>query len=69
MKQILEESDGLERETVCVTGEERGRTREAIEAGIDHWLRQGRIETVRGNGGEEFLRWKDESEPTSSEAR
>jgi hypothetical protein len=67
VKQILDESDGLERETVCVTGEERGRTREAIEAGIDHWMRLGRIETIRGSGGEEFLRWKDQNEPASSE--
>jgi hypothetical protein len=67
VRRILEESDSLERETVCLTGEERGSSREAIEAGIEHWVHLGRIEIVRGSGGEQLLRWREENEPTPTE--
>jgi len=67
VKRILSESDALERESVYLQGEDRGASRSALEAGIGHWLREGRIEIVRGNGGEELLRWRDDPDPSPSE--
>ena len=67
VQRILQSSDGLERETICLTGEERSCSRASIEAGIDHWTHAGRIETVRGAGGEELLRWRDEGAPDPKE--
>ena len=59
VRQMLEETDTVERETLHLLGEERGLDRGAVEAGIAHWLASGRIESLRGAGGEELLRWRD----------
>jgi hypothetical protein len=62
VERLLGESDSIERETVYAAGEERGFSRESMDAGIAHWLRLGRIDIVRRDGGEELLHWRDETE-------
>ncbi|MCI4354247.1 MAG: hypothetical protein L3K06_02640 [Thermoplasmata archaeon] len=69
VEQILTESDAIERETLYLLGEDRGQSRAAIEAGISHWTHLGRVETVRGVGGEELLRWSDATTTPPPERR
>ncbi len=67
VRRIFEESDALERESLYLQGEDRGVSRDSTEAGIAHWLQAGRIESVRGAGGEPLLRWVDDATPAPPE--
>jgi len=63
VRRLLQDSSAMERGTVLLMGENRGVSRDSLEAGLDHWVRQGKIEITRAPGGEEFLRWRDEPGP------
>jgi hypothetical protein len=57
VREILRDSDGLERETLGLLAEEAGLSREAAEQAVDRWIRAGRVVVRPSPSGGDLLRW------------
>lgn len=59
IRRLLEQSGGIDRETLLYRGGDEGLENGAVTSAVDHWRREGRIETRTGVDGEELLAWTD----------
>ena len=59
IRELLQGSDGLERETLVMLAEEAGLSRGSTDQAVDRWIRAGRIEVRPDPAGGERLHWTE----------